>query len=85
MTQGLVRGDEGIILVEVPMVTPGAGNDLHGAFKARTLLSRPGFCFQGQATGSGLRTDAARPNKVAASVKFWVVTWVRIMSRERLL
>lgn len=63
MTQGLVRGDKGIILVEGPKVTPGAGNDLHGAFKARPLVSRPGYGFR-------LRADAARPNKAVASVKF---------------
>lgn len=46
LTQGLVRGDKGIILVEGPKVTPGAGNDLHGAFKARPLVSRPGYGFR---------------------------------------
>lgn len=29
-------------MVEGPMVTPGAGNDLHGVLKAKLLLSRPG-------------------------------------------
>lgn len=33
-------------------------------------LSRLGLWFQGQAMGSGLRADAARPNKAVASVKF---------------
>ena len=74
LIQGLVRGDEGIMPVAGPVVAPGAGNDLRGAFKARPPTQ-----------GRDFRVEAARPIKMATTVKPWAAIRVRIMSWERWL
>lgn len=67
--RGLVRGDEGISQVAGPVVAPGAGNDLCVTFKARSPTQ-----------DRDLIADAARPSKMAATVKPWAAIRVRIMS-----
>lgn len=56
------------------MVAPGAGNDPPGAFKAKP-----------RAQGRDFIADAARPSKMAATVKPWAAIRVRIMNWERWL
>lgn len=74
LTQGLVRGEAGISPLAGPVVAPGTGDDLRGAFKARP-----------RAQGLDFRADTARPIKMAATVKPWAAIRVRIMSWERWL
>jgi hypothetical protein len=56
------------------VVAPEFWNDLRGAFKTRSWVQERDFI-----------ADAAKPNKMAATVKPWAAIRVRIMSCERWL
>lgn len=75
LKQGLVRGDQGISQVAGPVVALGAGGDLCVTFKARWSRTQD----------RDFIADAARPSKMAATVKPWAAIRVRIISCERWL